>query len=450
MSNNNSSPSSRPVFTTGRWPWRVGGLHRGVNVQGESPSEITNRLAGLELEKANKPLTDFMPFCSLAPEIRFKVWNFAARAETRILELVRHPHYAYSLDHRIFQVSRPGQKVPGIMQANRESRREGMLVFEKRYINVHTIFQYMNNDERPWTWYNPHNDIIFFGKDTCIRTIVNFYDVKSNENYAKVAFRCADVIGTCKARCDFDPSKFPNNDKRSLCSWGAAIGGAGVGILGVLHGKDEEIAMNDMVPGAPGVKEVFFVVETECMQFEAGAMPSNLTFRPPIHNGLTNGQEREKTYLQAAIRQVRSGNGVVNCGENRWNTDNYPDFNFVSLAPPLKVRSGKVLKHDSIMVPAKHASELIYPGSKFLYDLGQKTGVDIIHCEMIYQGLKEREIGLFNGTEEGIEKAKGEIKKQLLADFNYHQGAERDADRDAEHGAESRRAERRDKRSFVC
>ncbi|RAL62875.1 hypothetical protein DID88_004716 [Monilinia fructigena] len=241
------------------------GPHRGVNVDGKSLGEIADRLDRLDLKKAN-------------------------------------------LNHRIYQVSKPGQKVPGVMQPNSESRREGMLVFEKRYINNHPRADpYAENDERPWTWYNPYKDIIFFGEDTCIRTAVDFFRYNSNEKYAKVAFHCANIVGTCKCRCNYDTWEYPHGDDISLCIEGYGMGGGGVGIMQVLQGVDEAIALNNLVPGAPAVEKVFFVVKTERMKFEAGAMPSNLKFRPLIHNGLTTCQEKMKISYQKMINQDRSG-----------------------------------------------------------------------------------------------------------------------------------------------
>ncbi|KAF7868402.1 hypothetical protein EAF04_004934 [Stromatinia cepivora] len=425
-------------------PRRNEGPHRGINIDGESLFEVEDRLKRLELEKASKPLTEFPIFPTLAAELRFKIWNFAARATPRILELVLHPDFpcppgcdpesGYTSEpedlrcynHKTYRISNHGQIVPSILHANRESRAEAQLVFEKRYINNYPDeYPYHGNDERPWTWYNPYTDIVFFGEDTCIRTVVNFFHWTSNEKYPKVAFRCGNMIGTCKNKCDFDTSEFPHGDDDYACSIGAGIGGGGVGILGVLHGKDEDIALNTMVPGAPHVEEVFFVVKTECMKFDAGVMPNDLTFRPAIHNGLTSGQERSKISLEGGVHNVRMGLGVDGCGDdrNRWDKGNHPEFSFVSLAPPLKDGRGKELKHDAIQVPTKDIGTLIYRHNEFLTDLANKTKVDIVPSDKAYVGQKNREIGLYNGTEEGIEQAKEEIKKQLLVDFEaYRRG----------------------------
>lgn len=199
-----------------------------------------------------------------------------------------------------------------------------------------------------------------------------------------------------------------------MCESGHGIGGGGVGILGALHGKDREIAFNDLVPGAPHTKEVFFVVKTECMKFEAGDMPSDLTFRPAIHQGLTPGQEKTYSNLQGSIQAIRAGEAIPGCGENRWDRGNYPDFKFVSLAPPLKDGRGKVLKHDAIQVPTQDIGKLIYRKNEFLTDLANKTGVEIVPSDKAYVGQKNREIGLYNGTEEGIAKVKEAIREQLV------------------------------------
>ncbi|KAJ8070938.1 hypothetical protein OCU04_001296 [Sclerotinia nivalis] len=398
-------------------PHRNKGLHRGVNVDGESLFEIEDRLKRVQLEKARKPLTEFSIFPTLAAELRFKIWNFAARATPRILKLVLHPDFpcppncdpesGYTLEpadlrcynHMTYRISNPGQVVPGILQANRESRAEAQLVFEKRYINNYPAeYPYRENDERPWTWYNPYTDIIFFGEDTCIRTVVDFFHRKSDEKYPKVAFRCGNMIGTCKNKCDFDTWEYPHGDDDYACSIGAGIGGGGVGILGVLHGKDEDIAHNTLVPGAPHVEEVFFVVKTECMKFDTGVMPNDLTFRPAIHNGLLDRKE--------ARLVLREG--------------------FIMFAWDL--------------VPTKDIGTLIYRNNEFLTELANKTKVDIVPSDKAYVGQKKREIGLYNGTEEGIEKAKEEIKKQLLVNFEaYRRGPNHQGTGQARGGYRGRR-----------
>ncbi|CAD6457522.1 acf8edc8-f908-406d-876b-89a463232385 [Sclerotinia trifoliorum] len=225
-----------------------------------------------------------------------------------------------------------------------------------------------------------------------------FYN-KSDEKYAKFAFRCGNIIATCKNKCDFDVWEFPHGDDGYACSIGVRIGSGGVGILGVVHGKDEDIALNTLIPGAPHVEEVLFVVKTES-----------------IHNGLTTGQERSKISLEGGVYKVRMGLGVDGCGDgrNRWDKGNHPDFSFVSLAPPLKDRRGKKLKHDAIQVPTKDIGTLIYRNNEFLTELANKTKIGIVPSDKAYVDQKNREIGLCNGTKEDIEKAKEEIKKQLV------------------------------------
>lgn len=352
--------------------------------------------------------------------MRAKIWNFAAHNESRILELVLHDDFFQRPDpedheatdmtiynHDMFHVSMQGQVVPGMMQANREARGEGSRVFEKRYINFYPPgYEFSATNVRPWTWFNPQRDIIFFGEDTCINTVVLFFRHNAEKSWPRVAFRSSNIHGTCKRQCNFDSSDIMSGrDNPYMCYLGHAIGGGGVGILGVLHGKPEEIALNNLVPGAPSVKEVFFVVKSEAMKFEAGAMSNNLTFRPAVHNGLTCGQERTKFALEREVDNVRSGAGIPSCGVNRWDCGNYPGFNFVSLAPPLNYGRGRELMHDAVMVPTRDMGKLTYRNGQFLHDLAHKAGVNIVPAEKAYIGEKNREICLYNGTEEGISKA---------------------------------------------
>ncbi|ESZ91867.1 hypothetical protein SBOR_7732 [Sclerotinia borealis F-4128] len=78
---------------------------------------------------------------------------------------------------------------------------------------------------------------------------------------------------------------------------------------------------------------------------------------------------------------------------------------------------GKLLKHDAIQVPTQDIDKLIYRKSEFFVDLGNKFRVVIVHSKKAYAGQKNREIVLFNGIEENIEKAKDAIKERLLVDF---------------------------------
>ncbi|KAF7960201.1 hypothetical protein EAE96_001799 [Botrytis aclada] len=424
------------------------GPHRGVNIEGESLGEIADRLKKLELEKASKPLTEFTLFPDLSAELRYKIWNLAARSSPRILEVVLHPDFPSrpgvnprqidfsdgndlrQFDHRTWRITTPGQKVPAILQATRESRAEAQRLFEKRYLNNYpATYPYRQNEERPWTYYNPYVDVIFFGDGVCIRTLVKFFCYHSKQIFPRLAFRCANFIGTCKEKCDFDSWEYPYGDDEYSCELGYSIGGGGIDVMGILHGKDPEIALNGIAPGVPSVEEVFFVVKTECMKFPAEQMPSNLTFRPAIHDGLTQSQQKKRTNLEVEVDRARAGAGVPGSGANRWN-NNPPTFSFVSLAPPLKDGKGKNLKHDAIQVPSDQMGKLTYRDNEFLTDLAIKAHLDIVPAPKAYVGEKNREIGLYNGTEQGIELAKKEIQKQLLKDFNAnrrgpnHQGGD--------------------------
>ncbi|TGO85152.1 hypothetical protein BPOR_0426g00090 [Botrytis porri] len=394
-------------------PRRHGGPHRGVNIDGETLGEIADRLKKLNLEKA-----------------RYHAEFPCPPGGDRAYVDESDPNDLRRLNHSIWLISKPGQKVPAILQATQESRAEALRLYEKRYLNnFPDDYPYRQNEERPWTYYNPYVDIIFFGDSTCIVTLVKFFRRHSEEIFPRLAFRCANFIGTCKYKCTYDTWEWPHGEDEYSCFCGAGIGGGGIDVMGILHGKDKEIARNSLVPGVPSVEEVFFVVKTECMKFPAGQMPSNLTFRPAIHNGLTQSQQKKRTDFEAEVDKARAGEGVRACGANRW-IDKRPTFSFVSLAPPLKDGKGKNLQHDAIQVPTEHMGKLTYRNNEFLNDLAVKANLEIVPAPKAYVGEKNREIGLYNGTEKGIELAKEEIQKQLLKDFNAnrrgpnHQGGD--------------------------
>ncbi|TGO25478.1 hypothetical protein BPAE_0079g00250 [Botrytis paeoniae] len=393
------------------------GPHRGVNIDGESLGEIADCLKKLDLVKASKPLTEFTLFPDLTPELLYKIWNIAARSSPRILEVVLHPDFLCPPggDRDYIDTSDP---IPAILQASRESRAEAQRLYEKRYLNnFPDDYPYRQNEERPWTYYNPYVDVIFFGDSTCIVTLVKFFRRHSEEIFPRLAFRCANFIGTYKYKCTYETWEWPHGEDEYSCVCGAGIGGGGIDVMGILHGKDREVARNLLVLGGPSVEEVLFVVKTECMKFPPGQMPSNLTFRPATHNGLTQSQQKKRTEFEAEVDKARAGAGVRGCGANRWN-DHPPTFNFVSLAPPLKDGKGKNLKHDAIQVPTEHMGKLTYRNNEFFSELAVKANLEIVPAQKAYVGEKNREIGLYNGTGKGIELAKEEIQKQLLVDFN--------------------------------
>ncbi|KAI9647662.1 hypothetical protein NHQ30_004047 [Ciborinia camelliae] len=396
-----------------------------TTASGASPSNIGQSLgeiaAGVEAialnPNARGPLEEFTLFPNLAPEIRIKIWSFAARSDARIFELLWH---CYPWDrtgplhhHDRFYVSRRTNRVPAMMQVNKESREEGMRIFEKRVINTYRkprqffLSQYLEPPV-PYTWFNPDLDIIYFGEKTCIWTVVKFFYLCGKMKFPKVAFLCTENV---RGRCSWKSfgSILPG-DNRSMCLKHHAIAG-GCSNIQALHGKPEKIALNDLVPGSETTREVFLVVKSPFDEYAGGEMPNTLTFRPAIHDGLDHDDLRRKGQWETEI--YCAGLGLdIGCGPNRWANGKMPEFKFVFLAPKIKDGKGKKLRHDGIMVPFQYFDKFTMDNGKFIDSLKLQTGVDI-QLRPIFE--REVEIGLFNGTDEGINKCKEAIMARLVS-----------------------------------
>ncbi|KAJ8070936.1 hypothetical protein OCU04_001294 [Sclerotinia nivalis] len=379
--------------------------------------------------KVREPLKEFTLFPNLAPELRSKIWGFAARSESRIFELMFHPITKQS--HHFFKVSKQTNRVPAIMEVNRESRGEGQQIFEKRFFcNWSDVYSFSTLDDKkkiPCTWFNADLDIIYFGEDTCIRTVVDFFYMFGKTRLPRIAMLCTENIHT---KCDWNNLNNPFNAvvHSSPSNQGTQFVGGGCSNIQALHGKPEEIALNDMVPGSDSTREVFIVIKSECDQYAAGAMPNTLSFRPALHNGLKWDDKRVRNNWAVDINRINRGLDI-GCGPNRWAGGNCPDFQFVSLAPQIKTSKGNNLKHDGIIVSIHDIQKLVADGGKFIDDLKIRTGVDIHFpkdlWEYRYLGMSsqfpstiEFEIGLYNGTHEAIEKCKEEIQARYLVPWH--------------------------------
>ncbi|KAJ8070937.1 hypothetical protein OCU04_001295 [Sclerotinia nivalis] len=161
-----------------------------------------------------------------------------------------------------------------------------------------------------------------------------------------------------------------------------------------------------MLTGSPSTKEVFLVVQSTCYKFRAGQMPNTVTFRPVLQKSCND-----------SIKHMPEMNG-------QWTDGKGPDFKFVSLAPSLKDGKGKELKHDGTIIHIEDAVKFTRFGKKFPADLKLKTGVDVnfktYRSSLIVPCWDNHdcEIGLFNGTDEGIEKCKEEIKARCAVPFD--------------------------------
>ncbi|KAF7940553.1 uncharacterized protein EAE98_000680 [Botrytis deweyae] len=364
-------------------------------------SQLAN-LPSTPLISVPGPLEEFTPFSRLPLELRRKIWGFAALSYPRIFELV----WCSSENdlHRLFKVSKQTNRAPPILEVNREAREEGMRTFEKRVFNncnTNTGIPFKVEGEKPQcTWFNPDLDTVYFGENTCIRTVADFVDLYWQTKLPKIAFATkAHLHGSCK--CNWISGDW-NPGHRTVTS------------LQILHGKPPKDANSSMFPGSPSTREVSIVLPSFIYRYAAGEMPNTITFRPSVHNVLEIDGVRIAAAWANEIHEIRSGLDF-GWGPSRWKNDSCPDFDFVSFAPSYKDGKGKKLRHDGFLMSSKDCERITAHGGAFLEDLKLRTGVDIRvgYCSDsdAYTGWFEavNEVGLFNGTSEGIKQCEFEI-----------------------------------------
>ncbi|TEY86540.1 hypothetical protein BOTCAL_0006g00200 [Botryotinia calthae] len=352
------------------------------------------------------PFEEFTPFSRLPSKIRSKIWEFAALSHARIFELVR----CSSEDelHQLSKVSKQTNRVPPIMEVNREAREEGMRTLEKRVfnncdINLEMAFE-VEGKKPQCTWFNPDLDTIYFGEDTCIRTVADFFGLCWQMKLPKIAFAIIHVQDPCE------------------CNWNAGDWNQGhntVTSLQILHVRPSKDANSTMFPGSPSTREVFIVMPSFIYRYAAGEMPNTATFRRSAHDVIDTSDDRIDAAWYKEINKIRSGLDF-GCGSSRWTNDSCPDFSLASFGPSYKDGKGKKLRHDGSLMSSKGCEKITADGGAFLEDLRLRTGVDIRigywRNSDAYHGWYENlnEIGLFNGTDEEIKECEETIMARLL------------------------------------
>jgi hypothetical protein len=218
---------------------------------------------------------------------------------------------------------------------------------------------------------------------------------------SRVAFL---IKGTTKGCCGRVADLMPEGTKR--------MGRDGyTNVMQILHGASEEINLErrrnllDEFPGARGVKDVYFVVKTESMplawhEYHGSRYEINdsVTLRRATHEGITHEQVRVYRRLVEVMRRVRRGNGIPGTNCNRWvNEHEWPNFRFVSVAPALK--PGR--RHDATIIFVEAARRV----DRDREWLEKRTGVEIVVGRSIDSDGRLAEIGLYNGTADGMEEA---------------------------------------------
>lgn len=398
--------------------------------------------------------TGFHQFQQFPSEIRIAIWNFAAGSNPRLLEVIRvtdpeyrvveggsiingqpeTTHSVHNNGHGYYRIKE--HFIPSILRVNSESRREGMKIFQLRSLS-HLPRMKLDKSARGFsrrrhktvlTWFRPDIDIIYFGANSCMQSIVKFFLEVGRVDIERVAFAFHVGVEAC---CTFDTVDYlgANLDDIAIDEGRGIYGG--VNILDILHGKPEGKAGNKLLPGVPNVKEVFLVMKSELMntsqllKFSQNfGDTTSLTFRPAVHDGHTKCESLATKYFHRVyLQDVMSGDGIFDDDEyeNLW-ADRQPMFRYVSLAPPVKTGTGRVLKHDAVRICQEDVVKLLWDRN-YLKRLALETGVEIeleeqkVDKEPEHQEKWRKqyyvkqcsEVCFYNGTKKAIEKAKESI-----------------------------------------
>lgn len=223
---------------------------------------------------------------------------------------------------------------------------------------------------------------------------------------AKIAVDCSRKGEMC---CDLDDDAY----------W---IDG-GIDTMQALHGFDESISSDFQVN--IGLKEVYFVVKSKLWPNAAQPYQSlgkggvleprvqlnpQMTFRPATSNGLTNGQARFRTIVEAEIKNLKSGFGINGVGVNKWVGGDLPNFHFVSVAPKTIASDSRV--YDGTCVQRGIIRNWEKNGWRFLRGVEKSSGCVIRVPPQEYHSEDPREIGFF-GTRASVDSAKAAIQQHL-------------------------------------
>jgi hypothetical protein len=188
----------------------------------------------------------------------------------------------------------------------------------------------------------------------------------------------------------------------------------------VLHGVDIQIVispLNGLVPGCPGLKEVFFVQRSEFCPVQGGCVDASIGFRPAVGVGLTAEEAGFKIEVQASQLSIKLGYPLRLVGtglDDPWNGTKMPALHIVSLALKTFCFDKRVYDTITFYPGRSHHSLADIRKVYLLVAEGRKHNVHVTVCNVHrINGIgREQEFGLF-GLREDVEKTKGFLKRQI-------------------------------------
>lgn len=312
-------------------------------------------------------MTEFYKFPELPPELRLKIWAEVLK-QSRILELasgavpvvVQGAFPDFTRRRRrddLIHVREPSCLPPAILHVSREARAEGL--------NVYTLTDFEHQDgvasHRP-VYYNPLVDIVLFGFNTHITTIMEILRRDIIISQVAVAYR-----------------------PMFLKTAGS--------IVTALSGGESNTVRN-------GIQRIVFVLSS-CVWMEKGY---NINPTSCFASTESTGKSMLERQEYAALQRVLGSLGQGDRGRS-WTLENMPTFEIKSLAPA--PQPGKMFHNIVIFCRVSDKDYL-----NTLDEIGKKTGCIVKPDPASLQGWRadgdrpaEYEIG-FYGTPDQVTKTK--------------------------------------------
>ncbi|KAH6716852.1 hypothetical protein BKA61DRAFT_654164 [Leptodontidium sp. MPI-SDFR-AT-0119] len=353
-------------------------------------------------------------FGKLSPELRIMIWAEALKTD-RILEVIwdgadEDPaplfHYHHPLSPR-------SCLRPTLMNVCHESRAEA----ERFYTlvdfttTIHDAAPYVEKCGPIKTYFNPDWDVILFGRQSCMWTVVCFIQ---DQRQANIDIRRIAIISSGRLlRChNWNPHDRIHGPGQIKIDNGYAIVG-NCTIMQALHGIHKDVASTEMASGVKGLKEVNFVVPTHLIPGIAGKVDEFIAFRPARGNGLTIGQVKIKNSLQRQVRSIEAGGVFQNCSiddsMNNWAGENKLDFKFVAFAPKSPIQG---MIFDSMIITTNEIPKLSENDWQFIKNVEQWTGCHVKIQRNDYSAQPVREVDLYS-TKSGVSEAFKHIRTRL-------------------------------------
>jgi 2EXR family len=208
------------------------------------------------------PATTLHSFGKLPIELRLKIWGLAIH-EPRFIEIewgpkIRNgetiqPVICCGVDYRC-RVTPVSRQTPAILHVSKEARDEA-----KKHYNVRVFDTKTRNGSEREIYYNPKADIIYFGEECCISTILSVFDAAPREPIPRVAITLSGQ-GHSKCRCDWDDETYGMD--------------GGIDFLQALHGIFPPATMHDSNigrwPGCLGLEKVYWVIPSNLWRYQQG------------------------------------------------------------------------------------------------------------------------------------------------------------------------------------